>query len=58
MGSDWLLRDGADVDNDGSADLLLQHASTGQTIYRALDGGVATSWGNVSDALGTEWVVV
>jgi hypothetical protein len=58
MGTQWALRGAADVDNDRSADLIFQHTTTGQTIYRAMDNGAATGWGNVSDALGGDWVVV
>ena len=58
LGAQLVLKDAADVDNDGSADLIVQHVTNGQTLYRAMDNGIGTGWGVVSSPLGTEWVVV
>jgi hypothetical protein len=55
---DWVARSVADIDNDGSSDVLLQHAVDGITVAANAQGSFEPQWLAVASNAGTDWQVV
>ncbi len=54
----WLVQGTADVDNDGSADVLFQHSASGAALYADMNAGAFAGWGVVNQNITAEWQVV
>jgi hypothetical protein len=54
----WDVKALVDVDNDGSADVIVQNEADGVTYFADLNQGVFAGWGVVSGALPSDWQVV
>lgn len=51
----WTLRDSADVNRDGYADVLIQSNINGDISYVNMANGLPTSYGTIMNGFGTAW---
>jgi hypothetical protein len=54
----WVVQGTADVDNDGSADVLFQNTATGAALYANMGPAGFEAWGVVNQNITAEWQVV